>query len=374
MRSRELFQTGVRVDAPNYKCGIISFRRIIVFMNSNLFQLANLQSSDDVIALLSESVRHNKDEISRTRNYVGWLQQKGQSPLHPDLAGWRDSLEIAQVSKGSYLSTIRAAYRRLLRDDRFRSLAYEYARSAGLETPADQKAFVDELDLRIRNAIDPDSSPVEVIKEQDEADEKHLRLTQPQAEAFLEAPGVTTTMGLRDTAIIAILLCTGIREGELRDLEIVDLRKHLGGELALSIGNGKGNKARMVPYGELEWCLIIVDRWLAEADIKDGPAFRGLYKGGHRLRPGKIGLRSIAEILAQYPISVNGEKVVVKPHDCRRTYARRMHDAYVKLAAIQQNLGHTDIGTTLGYIGELDAGQRRAKAIYGYDLKRLEAA
>jgi integrase len=304
--------------------------------------------------------------------YAGWLKEEGRSALQPNLAAWRDSLSISPRSQVSYLSSVRAAYRRLLKDDRFRSLAYEYARAAGLETPADQKAFVDELDIRIRNAIDPDRAPVNVIEEQDEADEKHLRLTQAQAEAFLEAPGVATTMGLRDTAIIAILLCTGIREGELRDLEVEDLRQHLGGELSLYVRNGKGNKARMVPYGELDWCLVIVDHWLEEAAISEGPVFRGLYKGG-KLRPGKIGLRSIAEILAQYPISVDGEKVVVKPHDCRRTYARRLHDAYLKLAAIQQNLGHKDIATTLGYIGELDAGQRRAKAIYSYDLNKLEA-
>lgn len=353
-------------------CGIIFLRRIVSNVTSNSFQFLEGQSSDDVFSLLFDSASSSKDERSRIRSYVGWLRREKLSPLQPDLAGWRDSLEISPVSKASYLSTIRANYRRLLKDDRFRSLAYEYARAARLETPADQKAFVDELDIRIRNAIDPDRAPVDVTEEQDEAYEKHLRLTKAQAEALLESPGVMTTMGLRDTAIIAILLCTGIREGELRDLEIGDLRQHLGGELALRVRNGKGNKARMVPYGELNWCLVIVDGWLAEAGIMDGPVFRGLYKGGKKLRPGKIGLRSIAEILAQYPISVNGEKVIVKPHDCRRTYARRLHDAYVKLAAIQQNLGHRDIGTTLGYIGELDAGQRRAKAIYHYDLNRLD--
>lgn len=84
-------------------------------------------------------------------------------------------------------------------------------------------------------------------------------------------------------------------------------------------------------------------------------------------------MRAVANILAAYPIAVNGSKAIVKPHDCRRTYARRLHDAYVKLAAIQQNLGHRSLETTLGYIGELDAGERRAKAIYHYDLNKLEA-
>lgn len=102
--------------------------------------------------------------------------------------------------------------------------------------------------------------------------------------------------------------------------------------------------------------------------------FRGFARRGEKLLDGSLSTRAVRNILAAYPISINGEKVTVRPHDCRRTYARRLHDASLKIAAIQQNLGHKKIETTLGYIGELDASMRRAKAIYQYDLKKLEAA
>jgi site-specific recombinase XerD len=238
----------------------------------------------------------------------------------------------------------------------------------------ERKAFVDETVIRLTNAIDPKNSPVKQVTRQDTADAAYLRLTKEQAEALIGAPGVKTLQGLRDTAIIALMLCTGIREAELSALDVEDLRQELGGELALHIREGKGAKERLIPYGELDWCLAIVDRWLAAAGIHSGAVFRGFYRGGKTLRRGRLSVRAIEYILNDYPITKNGNVVQVKPHDCRRTYARRLYEAGADLVAIQQNLGHADIKTTLGYIGELDASKRRAPAVYSYDLRRLNGA
>ncbi len=172
--------------------------------------------------------------------------------------------------------------------------------------------------------------------------------------------------------MIALLLCTGVREAELVAIDVADLRQGFGGELALYVRVGEGGKARLVPYGDLDWCLAIVDRWLEVSGIEVGAVFRGLYKGGRRMRPGRLSLRGVEDVLASYPIAVDGRAVKVKPHDCRRTYARRLYEAGVDLVAIQQNLGHAGIKTTQGYIGELDASRRRAAGVYSYDLARLE--
>ena len=64
----------------------------------------------------------------------------------------------------------------------------------------------------------------------------------------------------------------------------------------------------------------------------------------------------------------------VRPHDCRRAYARRLYEAGAELVAMQQNLGHANLETTRGYIGELDSERRRAPAVYTFDLGRLEEA
>jgi len=116
-------------------------------------------------------------------------------------------------------------------------------------------------------ARDPAAAPVKVVQRQDVADSAHLRLTTAQANALLAAPGTETIMGIRDTALIAMMLCTGVREAELCALDVDDLREHYEGELALHIRKGKGLKARLVPYGELNWALSIVDSWMVMAGV-----------------------------------------------------------------------------------------------------------
>jgi integrase len=95
--------------------------------------------------------------------------------------------------------------------------------------------------------------------------------------------------------------------------------------------------------------------------------FRGIYKGGKTLRPGRLSLRAIEYIVGSYPVAINGRMVNVKPRDLRRTYARRLYEAGVDIMAIQQNLGHATLRTTERYIGTLDADTRRAPAIYSFD-------
>ncbi len=315
----------------------------------------------------------DKDTRYRLGKFVTWMRDQGRDWHQPDLAAYRDHLLAsgkAASTVSAHLSTIRAQYRRLLKDNATRELLFAIAAQQATG-PADQKALVDELTTRIENAINPERSQVKTVTRQDRPDADHLRLTEAQANALLAAPGVSTLRGLRDTSVIALLLCTGIREAELCALDAGDLRQRLGGELALHVREGKGRKERLIPYGELSWVLAIIDRWLSTAGIENGPVFRGLYKGNKRLRPSRLSVRAVGYIVADYPIAVDGQLVTVTPHDLRRTYARRLYEAGVDLVAIQQNLGHSSLQTTLGYVGTLDADKRRAPAIYSFDLGQL---
>lgn len=306
----------------------------------------------------------------RLGKFERWLISQSQQWHDPDLAAYRDHL----VEKGykattiqAHLSTIRAQYGRLIKDNAIRDVLYSMAAQV-TDSVVEQKAFVDEAITRLKNAADPAHSSVKVPTSQDRADSEHLRLTREQAEALMATPGTDTLVGLRDTAIIALMLCTGIREAELSALEVKDLRQRLGGELALHVREGKGCKERLIPYGQLNWVLTVIDAWLEKAGIDDGPVFRGLYKDNTTLRPGRLSVRAIQYILARHPIAIDGEMRTVKPHDLRRTYARRLYEAGMDTVAIQQNLGHADLRTTLGYIGTLDAEKRRAPAIYTFRL------
>lgn len=318
---------------------------------------------------LAEADKHTRYRLGK---FATWLATRGQPWYNPDLAAYRDHLlaKLAPRTVQAHLSTIRSCYTRLIKDNKTRDKLYSIAAQV-TDDPAQRKAFVDETLTRLENAIDPDKATVKVKTSQDRPDAAHLRLTAAQASALMATPGLGDLVGLRDTSVIALMLCTGIREAELATLDVGDLRQRLGGELALHVRSGKGCKERLIPYGELSWVLAIVDRWLAAAGIEGGAVFRGIHKGGGRLRPGRLSVRAIQYILAGYPVMVDGELIIVKPHDCRRTYARRLYEAGVDLVAIQQNLGHADVKTTLGYIGTLDASRRRAPAIYSFDLTRL---
>lgn len=332
----------------------------------------------------------SKDERSRIGFFLDWLAFTGRKWHQPDLAAYRDYLLhertridpatgddvpalLSPVTVQAHLSTIRGRYDALLRDNEIRQMLYDMTPPD--TSAADRKAMVDEVLVRIQNAVHPTTAPVDVIEVQDEADSAHLRLKPDHVRALLRAPGITTLPGLRDTAMIAMMACTGIREAELVALDVADLRQTMNGELALRIREGKGMKQRMIPYGPLDWCLLYVDRWREKAMIHSGPLFRGFYKGYKRVRSTRISLRAINQIMHRYPIMIDGDLRVVNPHDLRRTYARNAYDMGMDMERIRQNLGHAGLGTTQTYIGTLDADQRRPPAMFAppHDFRRLDS-
>lgn len=340
-------------------------------------RLAKSDNSANYLVLVSDV--QQKDELHRLVTYARWLDEQRRVWLQPNLVRYRDYLlnayegrdgkPLSHRSVKAHLSTIRARYRALLRDNTIRDELYAMIPAGA--SAADRKAIVDELLKRVENAIDPEAAPVKTVKQQDVHDEVHLRLTATEANALLSAPGLDTLKGVRDTAIISLLLCTGLREAELCSLNTSDLRRRLGGELSLHVRHGKGAKGRLIPYGELEWCLAIVDCWIASARVASGPVFRGFYRGAKRVRSTRLTVRAINQILDQYPIMVDGELTTVNPHDLRRTYARRLYESGMDLLAIRDNLGHADTRTTLKYIGEMDVDKRKPPTLYTFNISAL---
>lgn len=321
------------------------------------------------LAALGVTVDDDKDKFYRMNKFAQWLDENEREWHDPDLGTYRDHLvrTLAPATAAAHLSTIRAHYRDIVESNRLRDLFYSML-PGDAKDAANRKAYVDELITRIQNAVAPGQSSVEMTKHQDVDDRQHLRLTTGQADALLRAPGLDTLQGLRDTAIIAMMLCTGAREMEIAALHVEDLRSMFGGALALRIRKGKGKKARLVPYGELDWCLLYVEKWLTVSGITSGAVFRGFYKPHKdqrpRVRETAITTRAIQKIMDEYPVIVDGRQVSAKPHDLRRTYARRLYDAGVTVEAIQQNLGHANTKTTMGYIGILDAAQRAPVRVF----------
>ena len=313
----------------------------------------------------------NKDTDSRLSRFVDYLQSEGLDWHTPDLAGYRDTLLQAGYKASTvaaHLTTVRSAYSKVLKDNTVREWILNSTPSD--LSVADRLALLNEALARLQNATDPKQSEVKQGTKQDEADSEHVRLSPSQAIALIDAPGVDDLKGLRDSAIIALMLCTGIREAELSGLVVDDLRQAIGGELALRVTEGKGKKQRLIPYGELDWCLVLVDAWLLKAGIDEGPVFRGL-KRNKTPRSQAMTTRAVQLMLSEYKIPINGAMRAIRPHDLRRSYARLQYEAGMQPLALQQNLGHVKHETTQHYIGSLDAKERRARAAIPYALGRL---
>jgi site-specific recombinase XerD len=237
-------------------------------------------------------------------------------------------------------------------------------------SPERQLALMTEFETRLKNDIDAYNAPVTVIKIQDESDTDHLWLTPSQVATLVLTPGVDTLKGLRDTAMMALMFCTGVRAAELLALDVDDLQVMFGSTLALRVKSGKGAKQRLIPYGAQDWGLTLTQQWLDRAGISSGAVFVGMRKGdnfyfnkeGNHVR---LSERSLEYTLRDYPISIDGELRTVTPHDLRRTYARQLYLTGTDLTAIQQNMGHEGQDITLGYIGTLDAQQREPDDAYG---------
>ncbi len=314
----------------------------------------------------------NKDQRSRLSFYIEWLTDKQLTWYQPDLQAYRDFLLHERTRKDkrgkqkpatlspptvlAHLATIRGRYGELTRSNQVRDHLYELTNPD--DTEQAQQALVNEFFVRIANDLHPTSAPVKLVEKQDIADSEHLRLKPWQVSALAQAPGISTLRGLRDTALMTLMVCTGIRAAEAAALQVTDLRQHLGGELSLLVREGKGGKQRLVPYGPLDWCLMYADAWLSEAEIKAGHVFRGIRRGGKIVRQNGIGAWSVNDIMNVYPVTIDGALRVVKPHDLRRTYARNAYDFGMDLERIRQNLGHNSLQTTQTYIGELDGRDR----------------
>lgn len=313
--------------------------------------------------------RPTVDERNRLQCYVDYLDRVGAHWSHdPDLAAYRDwLLQYGNKKSGytrglkasavhAYLMTVRQRYKDLLTDNDVRAMLYNHLPSD--LTPADKFAMVSERLITIGNAINPKKARVVVKKVQDKADSEQRRLTPKQALEVMSLPGLRTLRGVRNTAIITLMFCTGLRREEVCNLKIDDLYESLMGEPALKVDEGKGCKQRLVIYGEYkDWVLPACSLWLRRSNVSEGYLFRAL------LRP--LGGKATANPMSVRTINEVFQSTGIEPHDTRRTYAKWLELSGMPIQEIKRQLGHESVDTTLLYIGDQDVTRRVPKSVLG---------
>jgi len=172
--------------------------------------------------------------------------------------------------------------------------------------------------------------------------EKYIPSTLTIDEMFrmLDAPDSSKSMGLRDRAILELLYSSGIRVGELTQLNCDDADLELGIIKVL----GKGRKERIVPIGSK-----------AIEAIKDYLEKRGFPWGNGRdyplfinTRGGRLTGRSVSRVVEKYG-KKSGLAKRIGPHALRHTFATHLLDAGANLRDIQELLGHVSLSTTQKY-------------------------
>jgi integrase/recombinase XerD len=166
-------------------------------------------------------------------------------------------------------------------------------------------------------------------------------LSEAQVEALLEAPDVNTSLGLRDRTMLELMYASGLRVSELVLLKTIELGLNEG---VLRV-TGKGNKTRLVPFGEeaREW----IERYLkvARPAILNGQADDALFVTG---RGGAMTRQMFWMLIKKYALRA-GVNAPLSPHTLRHAFATHLLNHGADLRVVQLLLGHADISTTQIY-------------------------
>jgi integrase/recombinase XerD len=166
-------------------------------------------------------------------------------------------------------------------------------------------------------------------------------LSEAQVEALLAGPDVNTLLGLRDRTMLELMYASGLRVSELVMLKSIELGMNEG---VLRI-TGKGDKTRLVPFGEEARAWI--ERYLkdARAAILNGQVDDALFVTA---RGGAMTRQMFWTLIKKYALRAD-IRVPLSPHTLRHAFATHLLNHGADLRVVQLLLGHADISTTQIY-------------------------
>ena len=178
-------------------------------------------------------------------------------------------------------------------------------------------------------------------------------LSEAQVEALLAAPNTETPLGLRDRAMLELLYASGLRVSELVGLPMLSLNLREG---VLRI-TGKGNKERLVPFGEE--AVDSLQNYLSQArpvllGKQNSPAVFVTQQGTAMSRV------MFWKLIKKYALLADVH-VPLSPHTLRHAFATHLLNHGADLRAVQMLLGHSDISTTTIYT---HVARERLKALH----------
>src|SRR6266513_4256735 len=176
-------------------------------------------------------------------DFLAWFQQAPRPGFtKATVSAWRVSLEARSLGSSSII----------IRMSAIRKLAAE---------AADNGLLAPELAAGISRVKSAKSTGIRVGN----------WLSLRQAQALLSAPDITTLRGLRDRAILAVLLGCGLRRSEAAALAFTHLQQRDGRWCIVDLV-GKHGRVRTAPMPT--WVKVAIDAWTSAAVVADSNVFR----------------------------------------------------------------------------------------------------
>ncbi|WP_294427904.1 tyrosine-type recombinase/integrase [uncultured Treponema sp.] len=164
-------------------------------------------------------------------------------------------------------------------------------------------------------------------------------LSVEQVDRLLDSIDVSQPLGIRDRALYELIYSCGLRITEAASLQVSNL--HL--KERILIVHGKGDKERMVPFGEAAKARLV--EYLND------------------VRPLLVGEKVVGEVFVNYkgePMSRKGiwknfkalevkAGLHAKVHTLRHSFATHLLAGGMDLRSVQELLGHSDLATTTIY-------------------------
>ena len=170
-------------------------------------------------------------------------------------------------------------------------------------------------------------------------------LTEHQVEALLAAPAVDGALGVRDRTMLELMYASGLRVSELVTLKVLNV------SLADNVLRvlGKGNKERLVPFGEVAGLWLGQYLAAARPELLAGQQTQDLFVSTRGVHAGSAMSRVMFWMIVKKYARQAGITAQLSPHTLRHAFATHLLNHGADLRAVQLLLGHADISTTTIY-------------------------
>jgi site-specific recombinase XerD len=193
-------------------------------------------------------------------------------------------------------------------------------------------------------------------------EQKVLQVLSDKQLQLLFRAALQTDAPLRDTALLYLLLDTGCRASELCGLRMQDVT--FAPDTAWVLVHGKGRKQREVALGKK--ARLALSRYIhRERKSEQERVFIG--------RKGALAPEGLDRLLYRLRDAAGREHFTglsVAAHRWRHTHAVKALEAGMDTYALSKQMGHSEIGTTTGYLKAVSARQIRSMSISPLDVMR----